>query len=101
MPSIREYVRKEAIDCFFAFMAKIDRYYIDAIFVKKLANRIKEIREQHGHTQEYLIDHVRLSINTYETGGKVPTLMSLLKICKFYNITLDEFFAPLQYPPNR
>ncbi len=80
-------------------MAKKSRYYLDREFVDKIAQRIKELRNGHGHTQEYLIDRVHLSINSYETGSKIPTLMSILKICEFYKITLDEFFAPLNYPP--
>lgn len=75
------------------------RYYKNKEFAFKLAQRLKELRREHGHTQEYLIERVHLAINSYETGDKVPTLMSLLKICKFYNITLDEFFAPINYPP--
>ncbi|MCM1295914.1 MAG: helix-turn-helix domain-containing protein [Muribaculaceae bacterium] len=42
---------------------------------------------------------MHLSINSYETGAKIPTLMSILKICEFYNISLSDFFAPINYPP--
>ncbi|MBP3533666.1 MAG: helix-turn-helix transcriptional regulator [Alistipes sp.] len=80
---------------------KKGRYYIDREFVMKVAQRIKELREGQCHTQEYLIEKVHLSINEYEVGNKVPTLMSILKICKFYNITLDEFFAPMKYPEKK
>ena len=80
-------------------MTKNSRYYKDQQFVETLARRIKELRNEHGHTQEYLIVKIHLTINCYETGSKIPTLMSLLKICEFYNITLDEFFAPMNYPP--
>ena len=65
------------------------RYYIDQELVGKIAQRIKELRNEHGHTQEYLIEQVHLSINSYEVGHKVPTLMSILKICEFYG-----FFRP-------
>ena len=75
------------------------RYYIDREFVMKVAQRIKELRKSHGHTQEYLIEHLHLSINSFETGSKIPTLMSIVKICKFYTLSLDEFFAPMNYPP--
>lgn len=76
-----------------------DRYYKDHRFVEQIARRIKELRQANGHTQEYLIEKVHLSINSYETGDKVPTLMSVLKICQFYRISLAEFFAPIDYPP--
>lgn len=79
-------------------MAGASRYYKDPRFVEQIAKRIRELRITHGHTQEYLIEKVHLSINSYETGNKVPTLMSVLKICEFYQISLAEFFAPIDYP---
>lgn len=80
-------------------MTKKERYYTNPIFVKMLARRIKELRSSHGHTQEFLIGKLHLSINSYETGSKIPTLMSILKICEFYDITLPEFFQGMDYPP--
>lgn len=79
-------------------MDKKNRYYQDKAFSEKLAQRIRELREQHNHTQEFLIDKVHLSINSYEVGTKTPTLMSILKLCKFYQISVSEFFAPIDYP---
>ena len=64
-----------------------------------VAMRIKELRDQYGHTQEFLIDKVKLDINRYEIFDRIPTLMSLRKICEFYDITLAEFFAQFAYPP--
>ena len=34
-----------------------------------------------------------------ELTSYIPNLTTISIICKFYNITLDEFFAPLHYPP--
>lgn len=82
-------------------MVKSSRYYVNSKFVERVAQRINELRNEHNHTQEYLIEKVHLSINSYEAGTKIPTLMSLFKICEFYNITLGEFFAPLNYPPKK
>ena len=64
-----------------------------------VAARIKELRDQYGHTQEFLIDKVGLGINQYAMLERVPTLMSLRKICSFYDITLSEFFMPINLPP--
>lgn len=80
-------------------MANKERYFTDQKFAEKIAERIRDLRNEHGHTQEYLIDKVHLSINSYEVCSKIPTLMSILKICNFYNITLGEFFTPINYPP--
>lgn len=79
-------------------MVKKARYYTNQEFVNSIGQRIKELRKEHNHSQEYLIEKVRLSINSYETGAKIPTLMSLYKICEFYKISISEFFAPINYP---
>ena len=68
------------------------------IAIRGKGDLIKELRKEHNHSQEYLIEKVRLSINCYETGTKVPTLMSIYKICEFYKISISEFFAPINYP---
>ena len=73
--------------------------YKNTLFVDKLVQRIKDLRNEHGHPQEYLIDRLHLAVHSYETGNRIPTLMSILKICEFYNITLAEFFAPMNFPP--
>lgn len=73
--------------------------YIDPALVEMIAHRIQQLREEYDHTQEFLIDKVGLGINRYAMLERVPTLMSLHKICKFYDITLAEFFASINYPP--
>ena len=79
-------------------MVKKAQYYSNQEFVISIGQRIKELRKEHNHSQEYLIEKVRLSINCYETGTKIPTLMSIYKICEFYKISISEFFAPINYP---
>lgn len=82
-------------------MTEKSRYYRDTEFVKKLSQRIREVRNTHTQTQEDLIDNVHLTIGNYETGDKIPTLMSILKICKHYKISVREFFDVdlFNYPP--
>lgn len=78
-----------------------ERYFRDKEFVEKLAQRLRELRNSKSHTQEVLIDNVHLTIGNYETGDKIPTLMSILKICNHYNISVREFFDTdlFDYPP--
>ena len=83
----------------FVHMAKKGKKYIDPALAEMVALRIKELRDQYGHTQEFLIDKVGLGINRYAMLERVPTLMSLHKICTFYDITLSEFFMPINLPP--
>lgn len=82
-------------------MPNNERYFKDKEFVEKLAQRIRELRNSNAHTQEVLIDQVHLTIGNYETGDKIPTLMSVLKICKYYKISIREFFDTdlFDYPP--
>ena len=51
-----------------------------------------------GFSQEYVIEHTGLDIFHFENGTKKPTTTSLSILCKFYHITLGEFFTPLEYP---
>lgn len=80
-------------------MGKTGKKYIDTELAEKIAQRIQQLREEYGHTQEFLIDKVHLDINRYEICNRIPTLMSLRKICEFYDITLAEFFMSIDYPP--
>ena len=53
----------------------------------------------HDHqSQEQLAEATELSIAQLESGKNFPNLTTISIICKFYNITLGEFFAPLDYP---
>ena len=90
--SIRENVGFSWFGYSFVFMAKKERYFKDEVFVEKLSQRIREVRNTHAQTQENLIDNVHLGINKYEVGREVPTVMSRLKICMHYKISVREFF---------
>ena len=83
----------------FAPMGKTHKKFIDIDLAEKIAQRIKELRGEYGHTQEFLIEKVRLDINRYEICDRIPTMMSLRKICEFYDISLAEFFMSMDYPP--
>ena len=63
-----------------------------------VARRIRDIREQHGHTQEYLSNNTRLKVWDYESGQKFPSIESISKLCKFYDMSLEEFFSGMTYP---
>ena len=84
--SIRENVSFSWFGYSFVFMAKKERYFKDEVFVEKLSQRI---------------DNVHLGINKYEVGREVPTVMSILKICMHYKISVREFFDVelFDYPP--
>ena len=62
---------------------------------------MKELRAIHGFSQEGLIEHTGLDVFHFENGSKNPTTISLSILCEFYNITLAEFFAPINYPAKK
>ena len=71
----------------------------DEELLRKIILRVKELRRMHDHqSQEQLAEATELSIAQLESGKNFPNLTTISIICKFYIITLGEFFAPLDYP---
>ena len=63
-----------------------------------IARRLQEIREQHKHTKEFVMHNTHLGISHYENELKFPSLESIAKFCKFYDMSLEEFFSGMTYP---
>ena len=55
-------------------------------------------RITHHYTQEYVNEYTGLDIPHLETGRDFPSLTTIAILCKFYNITIVEFFSPIDYP---
>ena len=70
----------------------------DEKLAQLIVGRMKELRSERGYSQEYVVERTKLNLSQYEAGINSPSLDSLAILCKFYNITLDEFFAPMNYP---
>ena len=68
------------------------------ILVEAIARRMREIREQNGHTQEFLAHNTHLKIWDYESMQKSPSLESIARFCTFYALSLSDFFAPITFP---
>lgn len=63
-----------------------------------IVERMRQLRNDRHYSQEYVIEHTHLDISRYETGSSIPSLLSILILCKFYKITVREFFAEINYP---
>lgn len=70
----------------------------DPILVALIAERMQEIREQHNDTKEYVMHKTGLGISDYERKAKFPTLASISKFCKLYDMALEDFFSGIKYP---
>lgn len=84
---------------FFAKMKKGQPKRTDDRLMRLTLERMKELRAERGFSQEYVVERTKLNLSQYEAGINSPSLDSLSILCKFYGITLAEFFDPLNYPP--
>ena len=57
---------------------------------------LRKIRVSHGFSQQHVANHLNLSRNSYanwENGKTEISLSNLDKICSFYGLKPEEFFA--------
>ncbi|MBS6100537.1 MAG: helix-turn-helix transcriptional regulator [Alistipes sp.] len=73
--------------------------YTDKFLSEMMIIRIKELRNNHRHSQEFIIENTGVDVSHIENGRDTPSVLSISRLCKFYGITLSEFFAPMNYPP--
>lgn len=69
-------------------------YYKDfQRFQQKLCKKLKELREQHGYTQEDMTEF-ELSLRQYQRMEQDPTAIASLwqvyKLAKAFNLSIDE-----------
>lgn len=65
----------------------------DAIYLKKLGKRIKEIRKEKGIKQvdlSYKCDIEKQNMYRIEAGNTNPTILTLKKICEHLEVSLNE-----------
>lgn len=60
-----------------------------------LKERLIDLRKSRGHSQNYLCQQagiIQSSYVSYEKGLKKIPLSAIFKLCRFYQISLSEFF---------
>ena len=75
--------------------------YTDALLSEMMIKRIKELRNNNHHSQEFVIENTGVDVSHIENGRDTPSVLSISRLCRFYEITLGEFFAPLNHPPKK
>ena len=60
--------------------------------LKSIAHKLAEIRKSKGLSQADVYIDTDLNIGHIEAGRKNVTISSLAILCKYYGITLEEFF---------
>lgn len=61
--------------------------------ISLLPLKLVELRKQHNYTQEYVSSYIHISrggYSQYETGKRIPSSESLLKLAELYNINIDQ-----------
>lgn len=64
----------------------------DKALLKKIAFRIKKLREERNITQEVFFFDTNIHIARIETAKVNITLSTLNAVCKYFKISLVEFF---------
>lgn len=75
--------------------------YKDQVFQRLLIERMQQLRAEYGYSQEDVIEYTHLDISRYESGTSMPSTLSILKLSKLYNISISDFFAPINYPSKK
>jgi len=64
--------------------------------VQLIAKRIKQIRDTKNITQESFYNDTNIHIARIETGRTNITINTLYTICKYFGISLSDFFKDLE-----
>jgi transcriptional regulator with XRE-family HTH domain len=62
------------------------------VLLKKIASRIKVLREKKEVTQEQFYYDTGIHLGRIETGNMNVTVSTLDVICRYFDLSLEEFF---------
>ena len=79
--------------CFFVNMKQPWR---DITLLKAIAGRLRELRAEKGVSQETVYEDTGIHIGKIETEKYNITVSTLARLCRYYGITLTEFFKELE-----
>jgi transcriptional regulator with XRE-family HTH domain len=61
-------------------------------FISSVAERLKEVREQKGFTQEIVVYDTGVNIGRIESGQRDISLTTIKTLCDYYEISMKDFF---------
>lgn len=82
------------ITVFFSTIAIMAQIRNQAL-LKKLAQRIKDLREGEGITQETFFNDTGIHLGRIETAKINVSVSTLEAICKYFRISMSQFFKDL------
>jgi transcriptional regulator with XRE-family HTH domain len=68
----------------------------DEILLNKIALRLKALREDKGISQEQLYNETDIHIARIETAKYNISVSTLSKLCKYFKISLTDFFSKIE-----
>ena len=68
---------------------------VDSSIIESVSDRIKQLRESKGISQETFYIDTDIHIARIESGKSNITISTLSDICKYFNISLSEFFKEM------
>lgn len=66
-------------------------------FLQAVGRRLRQLREATGLSQEKVQFKTGIYLVYLETGQRNITLSALLDLCQVYGVTLEEFFAGMEF----
>lgn len=67
----------------------------DQLLLKKVALKLKALREAKGLSQEQLYNDTDIHVGRIETGRNNISISTLSRLCEYFNISLSDFFKKL------
>lgn len=68
----------------------------DEKLLNQIALRLKALREEHKVSQEELYNDTEIHIARIETSRVNVSVSTLSRLCEYFGITLNEFFAGIK-----
>ena len=65
----------------------------DNQFLATIVWRLKEIRNGRGVSQQRVTMDTGVNISRIESGNRMPSIYSLAILCKYYEVSMEEFFS--------
>ena len=71
-------------------------YLKNPVLLKKIAVRIKSLRDIQGVTQEVFYNDTGIHLGRIEVGKSNFSISTMEAICKYFNMTIEEFFKEVR-----
>lgn len=72
------------------------KQYIDRELVAEVAKKLRRLREERGISQDIVDMDIDTNASRIERGMANITISTLSKLCKYYGVSLEEFFRGIE-----